>query len=144
MAEVEAKLIELGYELPPPPDPVGNYLPLARSGNVMWLAGVGSRMATGEGIGRQTGGRPDRGTGLRGGAVGRPEPAVPDEGRTGRPRPRHPASSKWWAWSTAHRPSPGRPGWWTAHLTSSWHCTATADGTRALPQAWPPCPATPP
>ena len=50
MAEVEAKLIELGYVLPPPPDPVGNYLPLTRSGNVMWLAGVGSRMATGEGI----------------------------------------------------------------------------------------------
>ena len=50
MAEVEAKLIELGYELPPPPDPVGNYLPLARSGNVMWLAGVGSRLSTGEGI----------------------------------------------------------------------------------------------
>ena len=50
MAEVEAKLIELGYELPPPPDPVGNYLPLARSGNIMWLAGVGSRLATGESI----------------------------------------------------------------------------------------------
>ena len=48
MAQVEAKLTELGYELPPPPDPVGNYLPITRSGNVMWLAGVGSRMATGE------------------------------------------------------------------------------------------------
>ena len=47
MAEVEHKLIELRYELPPPPDPVGNYLPITRSGNVMWLAGVGSRMATG-------------------------------------------------------------------------------------------------
>ena len=50
MAEVEKKLIELSYELPPPPDPVGNYLPITRSGNVMWLAGVGSRMATGERI----------------------------------------------------------------------------------------------
>ncbi len=48
MAEVEARLVELGCELPPPPDPVGNYLPITRSGNVMWLAGVGSRMATGE------------------------------------------------------------------------------------------------
>ena len=45
MAEVEAKLNEMNIELPPPPDPVGNFLPLARSGNVMWLAGVGSRMA---------------------------------------------------------------------------------------------------
>ena len=42
MSEIEAKLTELGYELPPPPPPVGNYLPAARSGNVMWMAGVGS------------------------------------------------------------------------------------------------------
>ena len=42
MSVVEAKLTELGYELPPPPPPVGNYLPAARSGNVMWMAGVGS------------------------------------------------------------------------------------------------------
>ena len=50
MTEVEAKLAELGHELPPPPDPVGNYLPITRSGNIMWLAGVGSRRATGERI----------------------------------------------------------------------------------------------
>ena len=50
MAEVEAKLAELGYELPPAPDPVGNYLPITRSGNVMWLAGVGSRMTDGSRI----------------------------------------------------------------------------------------------
>ena len=50
MAQVEAKLAELGYQLPPPPDPAGNYLPLTRSGNIMWLAGVGSRLATGERI----------------------------------------------------------------------------------------------
>ena len=50
MAEVEAKLARMGYELPPAPEPVGNYLPIARSGNVMWLAGVGSRMADGQRI----------------------------------------------------------------------------------------------
>ena len=50
MASVETKLADLGYELPPPPDPAGNYLPLTRSGNIMWLAGVGSRLATGERI----------------------------------------------------------------------------------------------
>ena len=50
MTQVEAKLAELGYELLPPPDPVGNYLPITRSGNVMWLAGVGSRLSTGRGI----------------------------------------------------------------------------------------------
>ncbi len=55
MTAVEAKLAELGYELPPPPDPVGNYLPLARSGNIMWMAGVGSRMSTGEHISGKVG-----------------------------------------------------------------------------------------
>ena len=47
MVEVEARLAEMGYELPTAPDPVGNYLPITRSGNVMWLAGVGSRMTDG-------------------------------------------------------------------------------------------------
>ncbi len=47
MAAVESRLAELGYELPPAPDPVGNYLPITRSGNLMWLAGVGSRKADG-------------------------------------------------------------------------------------------------
>ena len=42
MSVVEARLTEMGYELPPPPPPVGNYLPAARSGNIMWMAGVGS------------------------------------------------------------------------------------------------------
>ena len=56
MAQVEAKLTELGYQLPPPPDPVGNYLPITRSGNVMWLAGVGSRFSTGERITGKLGG----------------------------------------------------------------------------------------
>ena len=43
----EARLAALGYALPPPPEPVGNYLAAARSGNIMWLAGVGSRRADG-------------------------------------------------------------------------------------------------
>lgn len=56
MSQVEAKLEELGYQLPPPPDPVGNYLPITRSGNIMWLAGVGSRFSTGERITGKLGG----------------------------------------------------------------------------------------
>ena len=52
MSEVEAKLAQMGLELPPVPAPLGNYLPITRSGNVMWLAGVGSRHAGG---GRITG-----------------------------------------------------------------------------------------
>ena len=36
MSDIEAKLAQLGYQLPPPPDPVGNYLPITRSGNVSY------------------------------------------------------------------------------------------------------------
>jgi enamine deaminase RidA (YjgF/YER057c/UK114 family) len=47
MSVIEAKLAELGYQLPPPPEPVGNYLSATRSGNIMWMAGVGSRKMDG-------------------------------------------------------------------------------------------------
>ena len=50
MSFIEAKLAELGYQLPPPPEPVGNYLSATRSGNIMWMAGVGSRRADGSRI----------------------------------------------------------------------------------------------
>ena len=50
MPSIEARLAELGYELPPPPPPAGNYLPAARSGNIMWMAGVGSGRADGSRI----------------------------------------------------------------------------------------------
>jgi enamine deaminase RidA (YjgF/YER057c/UK114 family) len=50
MSKIEARLAELGYTLPPPPPPAGNYLPATRSGNLMWLAGVGSRLADGSRI----------------------------------------------------------------------------------------------
>jgi enamine deaminase RidA (YjgF/YER057c/UK114 family) len=49
MPEIESKLEKLGYRLPPPPPSAGNYLPANRSGNIMWLAGVGSRTADGSG-----------------------------------------------------------------------------------------------
>lgn len=44
---IESRLEELGYSLPPPPPSAGNYLPATRSGNLMWLAGVGSARADG-------------------------------------------------------------------------------------------------
>jgi enamine deaminase RidA (YjgF/YER057c/UK114 family) len=50
MSKIEVRLTELGYTLPPPPPPAGNYLPASRSGNLMWLAGVGSRRADGSRI----------------------------------------------------------------------------------------------
>jgi len=40
MESVEAKLKELGLELPPPPEPGGNYLPYRRHGDMLILAGV--------------------------------------------------------------------------------------------------------
>ncbi len=43
MPETEAKLAAMGHRLPPPPDSAGNYLAATRSGNIMWMAGVGSR-----------------------------------------------------------------------------------------------------
>ena len=47
MSVVESRLAELGYTLPPPPEPIGNYLSAARSGNIMWMSGVGSRRTDG-------------------------------------------------------------------------------------------------
>ncbi len=50
MSQVEAKLEGLGLALPEAPGPAGNYLPAKRSGNQLWLAGVGSRKADGSRI----------------------------------------------------------------------------------------------
>ncbi len=50
MTTVESRLAELGYDLPAPPEPIGNYLSACRSGNIMWMAGVGSRRADGSRI----------------------------------------------------------------------------------------------
>ncbi len=47
MTEIESKLAELGYRLPVAPEPIGNYLSATKSGNIMWMAGVGSRRADG-------------------------------------------------------------------------------------------------
>ena len=50
MTVVESRLAELGYTLPTPPEPIGNYLSACRSGAIMWMAGVGSRRADGSRI----------------------------------------------------------------------------------------------
>ena len=50
MPSIEDRLSQLGYNLPDPPEPAGNYLPASRSGNQLWLAGVGSRTADGSRI----------------------------------------------------------------------------------------------
>ena len=50
MPSIEERLGQLGYALPQPPEPAGNYLPASRSGSQLWLAGVGSRTADGSRI----------------------------------------------------------------------------------------------
>lgn len=39
--DVEARLVELGIQLPAPPPPVANYVRATRSGNIVYLAGHG-------------------------------------------------------------------------------------------------------
>jgi enamine deaminase RidA (YjgF/YER057c/UK114 family) len=48
MSQVEDKLKELGILLPPPAPPQGNYVPSVRTGNLVYMAGVGPRQANGE------------------------------------------------------------------------------------------------
>jgi enamine deaminase RidA (YjgF/YER057c/UK114 family) len=43
----EQKLRELGYELPPPPAPIGTYVPFRLAGNLLFLSGVGPRLPDG-------------------------------------------------------------------------------------------------
>jgi enamine deaminase RidA (YjgF/YER057c/UK114 family) len=41
VANVDARLAELGIVLPPPPAPVANYLPCSRSGDLLFVSGHG-------------------------------------------------------------------------------------------------------
>ena len=50
MPVVESRLIELGYALRPPLEPIRNYLWASTSGYLIWMAGVGARRADGSRI----------------------------------------------------------------------------------------------
>ena len=43
----EQRLAALGLTLPPPPTPLGNYVPFRLAGNLLFLSGVGPRQADG-------------------------------------------------------------------------------------------------
>ena len=45
--KIEKKLEEMGYSLPPTPTPAGAYIPLRRTGNLVYISGQGS-MVEGE------------------------------------------------------------------------------------------------
>ncbi len=51
----EAKLKELGIDLPTPPAPVGNYVGAVRVGNLVYLSGHGPRQAAGSPISGKVG-----------------------------------------------------------------------------------------
>ena len=41
MSEIEAKLAKMGIDLPSTPSPVANYVPSVRTGNLLYLSGLG-------------------------------------------------------------------------------------------------------
>ena len=53
---IEKRLKELRIELPPPPKPVGNYVPAVLTGNLLFLSGVGPRHADGSMVTGKVGG----------------------------------------------------------------------------------------
>ena len=44
---IEAKLSEMGFELPAPGQPAGNYVPAVRTGNLVFLSGHGPKLEDG-------------------------------------------------------------------------------------------------
>ena len=52
----EARVKELGLQLPPSPKPLGNYVPYRIGGGLLFLSGVGPRAADGSNVTGQVGG----------------------------------------------------------------------------------------
>ncbi len=48
--DAEARLKELGIELPPAPKPIGNYVAGVRAGNLLFMSGIGPRRSDGSSI----------------------------------------------------------------------------------------------
>ncbi len=51
----EQQLVALGLTLPAPPAPIGNYVPYRLAGNLLFLSGVGPRLADGSMISGKVG-----------------------------------------------------------------------------------------
>jgi enamine deaminase RidA (YjgF/YER057c/UK114 family) len=47
VGQIEKRLLDLGITLPPVPNPLGNYLPTRRAGNLVYTSGQGSRTIIG-------------------------------------------------------------------------------------------------
>ena len=52
----EARVKELGLQLPAPPTPIGNYVPYRIGGGLLFLSGVGPRSADGSNVTGKVGG----------------------------------------------------------------------------------------
>jgi enamine deaminase RidA (YjgF/YER057c/UK114 family) len=52
----EARVKQLGLQLPPPPQPIGNYVPYRIGGGLLFLSGVGPRSADGSNVTGKVGG----------------------------------------------------------------------------------------
>ena len=52
----EARVKELGLQLPPPPKPIGNYVPYRIGAGLLFLSGVGPRFADGSNVTGKVGG----------------------------------------------------------------------------------------
>jgi enamine deaminase RidA (YjgF/YER057c/UK114 family) len=55
----EARVKELGLQLPEPPKPIGNYVPYRIAGGLLFLSGVGPRAADGSNVTGKVGRRVD-------------------------------------------------------------------------------------
>ena len=64
MPTPEARVRALGLTLPPPPAPLGTYVPFRRAGNLLFLSGVGPRLADGGMIAGQVGAELSLGQGI--------------------------------------------------------------------------------
>ncbi|GIX46182.1 MAG: hypothetical protein KatS3mg131_0393 [Candidatus Tectimicrobiota bacterium] len=67
---VEAKLAQLGLELPPPGPPAGNYIGAVRVGNLLFVSGHGPRRADGSYLQGKVGRELTTEQGLRSGKAG--------------------------------------------------------------------------
>ncbi|MBP6817627.1 MAG: RidA family protein [Burkholderiaceae bacterium] len=53
---IEQRLTELGLQLPPVPKPIGNYVAGVQVGNLLFMSGIGPRLADGKSITGKLGG----------------------------------------------------------------------------------------
>ena len=105
----EARLTELGIDLPRAPRPMASYVTACRSGNLVFTAGPRPGPPRRHGGDRQGRRRPRRGRRARRRPAHRARACWPRCGPSSAASTGSPASSRCWAWSTARRTSGTTP-----------------------------------